>query len=190
MTDFNFVWRVLLAAGSLSLLFSISSSFIKFTIIPGPCSIPEYDFVMCELWSFRGVCRGYGLWSTFTETWFLNYWFHDNIIVMSGLSWILASLFIIQILTLVSAAISMFTSRNALSLAPTLLCPIAALLMTIPFIHLSQQHVRGLGSIHWINYLQGYWLTYLSETLFIASFLLRRRIAKLRKSFSTKPSLH
>jgi len=109
---------------------------------------------------------------------------------MSGLSWILASLFIIQILTLVSAAISMFTSRNALSLAPTLLCPIAALLMTIPFIHLSQQHMRGLGSIHWINYLQGYWLTYLSETLFIASFLLRRRIAKLRKSFSTKPSLH
>jgi len=189
MTNFNFVWRVLLAAGSLSLLISISSPFIEFAFFP-LIKIPELEFVKCKLWSFRGICRGYGLSSTFTETWFLNYWFHDNIIVMSRLSWILASLFIVQILTLVSAVASTFKSRNALSLVPLLLCPITIVLMTISFIQLSQQQMPGWGSIHWINYLQGYWLTYISETLFIASFLLRRRIAKLRKSFSMKPSLH
>ena len=176
MTTLNFVWRGLLAAGSLFLLFSISSPFIEFTFFP-LFKIPELKFVECQLWPFRGVCRGYG-WPTFTETWFLDYWFHDNIIVVSGLSWILASLFIVQILTLVSAVISMFTSRNALSLASILLCPIVILLMTISSIQLSQQQMPSWGSIHWINYLQGYWLTYISEAFFIASFLLRRRIPK------------
>ena len=176
MISSNFVWRVLLAAGSIFLLISISSPFIEFAFFP-LIRIPEFEFVKCEFWSFRGFCQSYG-WSTFTETWFLNYWFHDNIVVVSGLSWILVFLFIVQILTLVSAAISMFTSRNALSLAPILLCPIIILLMTISFIQLSQQHMPGWGSIHWINYLQGYWLTYISEALFIASFLLRRRIPK------------
>jgi len=176
MTALNLVWRGFLAAGSLFLLFSISSPFIEFTFFPF-FKIPELEFVKCELWSFRGVCRGYG-WPTFTETWFLNYWFHDNIVVVSGLSWILVFLFIVQILTLVSAVISMFTSRNALSLAPIILCMIAILLMIISFIQLPQQHMPGWGSIHWINYLQGYWLTYVSEALFIVSFLLRRRIPK------------
>jgi len=161
--------------GCLLFLGSIVFPFLNCSYVP--LIVAEYHHSReSQLWSFRCHDTRYYSWLgphldvVTEEEWFYYYWFHDDFIVESGLSWTLMFLFIIQIFTLTTEAASLSINKRIFALMPAILCPIVIGLMIYTYVRLHE--------ISWgLNiYLQGYWLTYPSEALFITNFLLKRKI--------------
>lgn len=168
--------KVIPIIGTLSFLASIIFPFLN-TVYAPLLQIPERLFCKIQLWSFRGYyeCFRSGGGHTFSEAWFYDFWFKDQYVARYELSWPFTFLFIAQILTLSAVVVSIFTNRRIFALLPTISCPLVTVLM----IHL---YVRFSGPpFGWVDYMQGYWLTYLSEVIFITNFLLKRRL-KTKKS--------
>ena len=145
-------------------------------------SIPEYQ---CDsifyIWSFMMreeiTCLK---WSEFThetlDYWFNDYWFHwlycsfppdqQMLQLKDEISWMLISLFSLQILTLSIAATSIFIYKKYLAFIPAALCPATTALMTLIFILINNaSHIIAAYKI-------GYWLTCPSEALFIISLII------------------
>ena len=72
-------------------------------------------------------------------------------------------MFMIQIVTLISALVSVFIRSRLLPIIPAILCPIVTVLMVYTYSQVSQSN----WYIH--LYLPGYWLTYPSTFAFIAN---------------------
>jgi len=159
--------RVTLAIGVVVFFFSIISPFLEYTFAP-LVQIPERSICKYELWSFKCFCLRIGFQghSTF-EKWFFDYWFY-----FSEFSGIMLPLFVIQIVTLSTAITCIFTKRRILNVLPAILCPASTTLIIYTFVYLSE--LKWV----WVNYHQGYWLTYLSEVIFIINFILKRKGAR------------
>jgi len=95
----------------------------------------------------------------------VEYWFYDSwtreYAYKSEFLLVFAFMFVVQLLTLVAGAASVFINKRILNLAAVILCPIVTALMVYV----------GTRFDYWtISYQQGYWLTYPSMLLFIAAF--------------------
>jgi len=155
----------------------------------GSVILPFYRFNLASLietrtsilyWSFKFDIQTFRRLGPFDgnplairEFWFCNYWF-DYYTSSLGLSWIMISMFIIQILILISGVASIFIGKRIFAIVPAVLCPMNTALMIYVNVVL-QESTWALSS-----YQLGYWLTYPSIFLFIANFLLK---AKFDKSF-------
>ena len=123
-----------------------------------------------KLWSFRGC---YECEHSVSEAWFYDFWFKDQFIARYGLSWPLTFLFIAQILTLSTSVVFIFTNRRIFALLPTISCPLVTGLMIYLFVRFSEP------PFYWLDYMQGYWLTYLSEVIFIINVLLQQHLKRI-----------
>jgi hypothetical protein len=89
----------IIVAGVAVFLFSVATPFIEYSYAP-LVQIPERSFSKVELWSFKCSVERFGLeWHSMFELWFFDYW-----LGFSDTSKICAMLFVVQTLTLLTAA--------------------------------------------------------------------------------------
>lgn len=172
---FRVVKSVPIIVGCSLFLFSTILPFYRFSLV----SFIETNTSILY-WSFKSEVQTFSRLGPFNgnplavrESWFHDHWFNYYISRL-GLSWVMISMFIIQLLILVTGTASILTSKKVVAIAPVTLCPIVTALMVYANAQL-QASTWALNS-----YQLGYWLTYPSILLFIVNFLLK---VKFDKSF-------
>jgi hypothetical protein len=139
--------------GCLVFLFSIISPFFLYTAPLGSITI--------YYWSYRHDFYA-PMRQVPTQYWFIDNWENAG---LAAMSWTLVLMFIFQVLTLVFGVGSVFFNRRILSIAPVLLC------LGVLGLMMCTGHIISpvLG-----EYQKGYYLVFLSLTLFISDFMLKR----------------
>jgi hypothetical protein len=118
-----------------------------------------------------------------SHLWFFNYWFNPNLSVGVRISWMLISLFIVQVLTLVFGVAFIVCNKRALSFVPILLSIIVLSLMTYTATVISRN-----GLFFSNQYQLGYYLVYPSVALFVFAFALNE-VVKKRQTASRDTSI-
>ena len=112
------------------------------------------------------------------DSWFCDYWVKTNA-YRTGLLPVLASMFLAQILTLITGVVFLFTKRRFLAIAPAILSSMVIALMT--YVNISFSHP-------WSNSTEvGYWLAFPSLFVFLFVFILSYVWAE-RKNEGKTPS--
>ena len=91
-------------------------------------------------WSFKSSTQHFALGEPMfpvVESWFYNYWTEING-YQTGLAAILVSMFLVQILTLITSLAYAFTKKSLLAIAPVILASIVIALMT--YVNMSLSH--------------------------------------------------
>lgn len=175
MSVINVISKVLPAVGIVLFLCSMVFPFLELNcLLLGYEHIPENTHSTGRWWSFRRVHEVFGLNPSRRESWFFDYWFADPIVVWYGLTWVLFSMFLVQVFTLITGSVSIFKNSKVFALTPAILCPITIGLLIIVHVRLCQD------LLCMCHYLPGYWCTYPSEAIFIINFLLKRKIRNFR----------
>ena len=148
--------------GSLFFLFSLVS---PFCLSSGSfMGVGEVDYY----WSYKYDVHVYLQRSFpvgFRQSRFSDYWFNSLFQKYFGITWILISMFIIQVLTLICSTISMIVNRRLLSLAPVYL----SLTILVLMIYTGNKLFEGY---YYEAFQQGYYLVYPSVFLFATAFTL------------------
>jgi hypothetical protein len=99
--------------------------------------------------------------------WFYDYWFYP--LVALGMTWVLISLFAVQILTLMFGLFFTISNRRILSFQPVIFSIATLLLMTYTGERINELY--GNASYQG-QYQLGYYLVYPSVVMFVFAFLL------------------
>ncbi len=186
----SFIRKLFALIGVLLFLGTLVFPFMSFK--PISLQIPEHPCNhIVEFWSFMmrdtvvcfemfsGRFGRYIHYYCFSDYWFhsLGYWmdFRDDMqrsAVENEIAWTLITLFMVQIVTLIAAATSIFIGKKFVCLTPAISCLITALLMVSTLTLLNQKTYNKF------NYELGYWLTYPTEALFIANSLMTTKFQR------------
>jgi hypothetical protein len=152
----NILKRIPVTLGSLFFLFSLISPFY---LASG--RFMESGWAI-YYWSYKSETHSYwlGIPGRFSQSWFSDYWFSPFNFLPT---WVLLSMFVIQVLILAFSTISIFVNRRILSLTPVYLSMILLILMI---------HAGRIMSPEYDGYQTGYYLVYPSVFLFAAAFTL------------------
>ena len=168
----SFIRKLFALIGVLLFLGTLVFPFMSFK--PISLQIPEHPCNhIVEFWSFMMrdtvVCFEMfsGRFGRYIHYYcFSDYWFQNEI------AWTLITLFMVQIVTLIAAATSIFIGKKFVCLTPAISCLITALLMVSTLTLLNQKTYNKF------NYELGYWLTYPTEALFIANSLMTTKFQR------------
>jgi len=153
--------------GCLTFLFSITLPFHYAILLRSDWFGERIVFYKTYYWSYKSSTLDgeHGRYSQFGESWFFDYW--GNYYSHGSDLWLVfLSMFVVQVLTMITGIASIFTRRRVLALAPVLLCLTDTILMIYTNVRLQESNI-GLNPLQ-----QGYWLTYPSMFLFIIAFIL------------------
>jgi hypothetical protein len=177
----NIVRRIIVILGCLLFVFSfISPFYFVSTRAPGGSSSTYYWSYKCDYYYLVGVGGGSGS----SHQWFSNYWFAPYVAIWPPIwPWILISLFIVQILTLVSATVFIVSNRRILSFGPIVLS--AAVLVLMTYTGERANEVLPTFFYNVKEYQLGYYLVYLSLAMFLFALLLNEVTKKMQ---ATKPA--
>lgn len=136
--------------------------------------LSQYDHGIKQtypIWSFKSFYPEvyiHEMWRIYSweDHLFCDYWFNELFMTDFRLSWVFIFMFVTQILTLAAGMAAIFINRRILAFMSATLCSMVTVLMTYASIAFSELNPT-LDS-----YQQGYWLTYPSILLFLASFTL------------------
>jgi len=163
----NFLSDVLLISACYLFLLSIPAPFLTVPYYSRRWGyVPVITEFTVTYWSYKAVVAN-GIES---KAFFGNYWLSpsDSRVGFIGVSWFLAGIFLLQVLTLISGSISLFKKRKAR------IIPFVSSLSTL--ILMVQVYVQAdKWTLALIEYESGYWLIYPSMFLFLlASILIQR----------------
>jgi len=100
-----------------------------------------------------------------SQYWFSNYWFSSYPFIGLGIPWILISLFLLQVLTLIFSVAFVFFNRRILSFEPIIFSIAVLILMIYTGDVISRNTLSN-------QYQPGYYLVYPSIPMFLFAFIL------------------
>lgn len=160
----RFLSDVLLLSACCIFLVSILGPFLTVPYyFPRWFQMPVITEFTVTYWSYKAtVGNGYG-----TEVFFGNYWFSriDSEVGFLGVSWILAAMFSLQVLTLASGSVSLLKIHKA-RIIP-FVSSLSVLLLMV-YVHVQADK----RTLYLTKYELGYWLVYPSMFLFLLAFIL------------------
>jgi len=165
--------KIPIIVGCLVFLFSILSPFCHSV----PFTIPEMRATE-YYWSFKVdiYANHLGGHHISRQYWFIDYWFdsYSGSWSFLSLTWVLISIFVAQILTLMAGVTPILSNREVLALAPMALCSAVMVLM----MNFCQELSGNTDSTY---YEKGYWFTCLSLLVFLIAFITNLAVRKKQK---------
>ena len=172
----NSLRKPLAILGCLLFLFSVVHPFYH-------VAVGGSGFSSKELWSFKDDVQYWvGMipqpppenFPIYLQLWFSNYWFSSLGFFGLGIPWILISLFIVQVLTLIFGVALIVSNRRILSFEPIIFSTAALVLMT----YAAKVISNGAFLFVSFQYQLGYYLVYPSVVLFVCAFALNEAVKK------------
>jgi glucan phosphoethanolaminetransferase (alkaline phosphatase superfamily) len=166
MRFFRFLSDYLLLSACCIFLISTLSPFLVvnyplfYPLREGDSPLPGIIGFTMTYWSYMAIS------SSGTKVFLNNYWFNNNDLASPsslGISWIIVAIFLLQVLTLTSAIVSLLRLRK-IRIIPFVSSIIIVFLMIQVNLKTSETPFIGPGT-----YQLGYWLTYVSIILFLSA---------------------
>jgi uncharacterized membrane protein YphA (DoxX/SURF4 family) len=180
----NIVRRVIVILGCLLVVFSFIYPFyhVRWVILGG-----GYE---TYFWSYAS---DYHHWfslmgSGSSHLCFSDYWFTPNLAEGLGIPWILISLFIVQVLTLIFGLAFVVSKRRILSFGPTVFCIVVLVLMKYTGERANEVVSNG-GLYSGGEYQLGYYLVCLSLAMFLFALILNEVTKKRSSAYTPTPTL-
>jgi len=158
-------------------MFSVS---FLFPFMRFPVQFLDSRRYLITYWSYKSVVEpDFRSQAPRTELSFGNYWFYSWYYPPSpqflGLPWVLVSMFSAQVITFLTGFVSLFTKWRHLPILSAVACLLVASTMIYTWTGI-QNYIRGFAT-----YELGYWVTYLSATMWLIAYAMQRSLPKEAK---------